>query len=74
MFRRHRTALDQDIADALTERLAWSSRRTDPVRVSPVGLRTRLVRSSSVGLQQRLARPTARFRTARFRTASLRTA
>jgi hypothetical protein len=66
MFRRHLTAPDRDIADALTERLVVSalSRRTDPVRVSPIGLRTRLVRSSSAGLQHRLGRPAARLRTA----------
>ncbi len=60
MFGLHRTAPDRDMAVALTERLVLSalSRRTDPVRVSPIGLRDRLCQSSAAGLQHRLPRPT----------------
>lgn len=48
------------MAVALTERLVLSalSRRTDPVRVSPIGLRDRLCQSSAAGLQHRLPHPT----------------
>lgn len=62
MFGRHRTDPHHDLAtvvDAFHERLARSmvTHRTDPPRVSPLGLRNRLAGPASVGLRERIERP-----------------
>ena len=62
MFGRHRSTPDQDaaaaLAEAFHERLAGSmvTRRTDPPRIDPNGLRGRLGGSPTVGLRERLDR------------------
>jgi hypothetical protein len=61
MFARHRTAPDRDLAamsQAFHERLerVTVTRRTEPPRIDPRNLRTRLGGRTSVGLRERLDR------------------
>jgi hypothetical protein len=61
MFRRHRTTPDRELlllASAFHDRLAGSTvtARTDPPRVDPRNLRSRLGSSTAIGLRERLDR------------------